>query len=536
MPYMGHAGAGFPPLMPYGAEMMQPSGYDNYGRPNMPMGYGHGDSFPPYAGNFGPSTTPHSFHDSQSSAAQDEGNMYGQFAPPPRAGHGDDMHAHGHQGRMFGQLDYSRAGPGQAAPPPHIASRSEDYGDGIVAFLQQQFGVAELADVTLELRYRDDRAPPVRVPGHRLLFARSESLAAKMREQYQLVGSDQGPGAQTLLLETDSKWLRSDAFYMAVQRLYGLPLLPVPPVNHPEGGDMTNAGSGSDQCDFALSYAAAGDLLCWSPVLRRGCQVATRLLGWQTMEKILEFALHCFTDTGSHEQFAFGEGSLIVLNAIVTFIVHNLPESFQLDTTTDAQTGYARLPECPPPPPAVKASTTPAPAGARGSSVQFGKGRRSQQITGIQFGDLSLSEEVSGVESETPKATRQAQPVPHTVLSRVLLNLPFAQLKAVLESSGSGNVSSWANAEARYRTVKSAVEEREARRMRTLDAILRGRIANTDHIRSLLRSPTPQNLGPWSAVGWQEEILPYGNPDGPSLGRKWVPFAEPPKGPGAEYP
>lgn len=535
--YMGHAGNGFPPMMPYGTDMMHAANFDNYGRPAM--GYGPMESYPRYGNNFGPST-PHSFHDSQSSAHPEDNGMYGQYPPGAlrngSAVSGDDMHAQNPQGRMFGPPEYPRPMMPNPGPPPMMPHG--DHGDGIVGYLQQQFASPELADCTLKLRYSDDRARPVRIPGHRLIFARSPELSALLRKQALQPGVPDR-ALQTLLLESDSNWVRSDSFYMAVQRLYGLPLLHVPPHNRADSGDVIEAGSAREQFEFALSYAAAGRLLDWAPVVRRGCEVATQLLGWQTLEKGLEFAMDGYSDNGSHESYRYGDGSRAILNAVATYVVHNLPPSFNLDTSAEVREHYARLPAHPPSPPTptpAVSTTMTSPAIARGSSVQLGKGRRSQHIANIQFGDLSLSEGKNASESETPKATRQAQPVSHAVLSRVLLNLPFTQLKMILESSGSGNVNGWANTETRYRVIKRAVEEREARRLRALDAVVGGRVPGSEEIRTALRSPNPRDVGRWSALGWQEEILPHGNPDGPSLGRTWVPLMDPQNGSAAEYP
>lgn len=533
--YMPPAGNGFPPMMPYGADIMQLANFDNYGRPAL--GFGPMDAFPMYGNNFGPST-PHSFHDSQSSGQPEDNAIYHQY---PANGHrngggaglGDlDGPAHNQHGRMFVPPEYPRMVQGHG-PYPHLVPHDDNAGDRLVEYMRQQFGDPELADHTLELRYLDDRAAPVRIPGHRLVFARSRVLGALLRKQTLQLTSDRT--LPTLLLETGDKWLRSDAFYMSVQRLYGLPLLPLPPRGRPESPSIADAGTTHDQLEFALSYAAAGHLLEWAPIVRRGCEVATQLLNWHSMEKMIEFALEGYVDNGSGDSFKFGDGSKILLNAVVTFIVDNLPPTFKLDVSSEDPKQYARLPECPPPPP-PKTAKKPAAVVARGSSVQFGKGRRSQQITGIQFGDLSLGEEVPGPESQTPKAAHQAQPVANAVLSRALINLPFSQVKMILESAGSGNVDGWANAESRYRIIRSAVEEREARRLRALDAVLRGRVLGSDRIRAALRSPNPQSMGAWSALGWQEEILPYGNADGPALGRKWIPCMEIQNDEAAAYP
>ncbi|KHO01581.1 uncharacterized protein MAM_00582 [Metarhizium album ARSEF 1941] len=531
--YIGPAGSGFPPMMPpYGAEMMQPGNFDNYGRPGM--AYGPMETFSPYGNNFGPST-PHSFHGSQSSGHPEDGGIHHQY--PPANGHRNgatgpgesDGHVHNYQGRIFGHPEYSAMMPRTGLP--HQGPALDDGGDGFLGFIQQQFGSAELADCTLELRYVDDRAAPVRIPGHRLIFARSVTLAEQVKSQMYQV-SDRG--MQNLLLETGSRWIRSDSFYMAVQRLYGHPLLSIPPRNRAESADVIDAGTASEQLDFALSYAAAGHLLGWPPVARRGCEVATQLLSWQTLERVIEFALDGSSDNGSHVSYKYGEGSKVLLGAVVTFIVHNLPPTFSLDTAAGHPGQYARLPECPPPSPASKKR---APVVAKGSSVHLGMGRRPQQLTGIQFGDLCLAEETGGgSDSVTPKAAQQAQPVPQVVLSRALINLPFSQLKMILESAGSGNVNGWANAESRYRIIRSAVQEREARRHRTLEAVLRGGLQSSISLRSALCNPAPQDMGRWSPLGWQEEVLPYGNADGPSLGRKWVPSVEPQRTSEAAYP
>ncbi|XP_044719067.1 uncharacterized protein HRG_07632 [Hirsutella rhossiliensis] len=533
--YMGHNGSGFPPMMPYGGDMMQVANFDNYGRPAM--AYGPMDSYPPYGSNYGPST-PHSFHDSQSPVHPEDNGMYVPYPPgaPCNGGAvpGDDIHPQNPQRRMFGPPEYPRMPPNLGLPPMMPPG---DHGDGVIGYLQQQFAAPELADCTLELRYPDDGAPPVRIPGHRFIFSRSSELSAQLQKKASEPKSA-GGAPLTLVVESDSPWVRSDAFYMAVQRLYGLPLLQMPPHNRTDSGDLMEAGSAKEQFEFSLSYAAAGRLLDWAPVTRRGCEVATQLLGWQTMEKGLEFALDNYSDKGTHDSYKYGDGSRTILHAVAAYIVHNIPPSFNLDTSAGEPNNYARLPVHPPPAPTSPeaGSRAPSPAIARGSSVQLGKGRRPHQIANIQFGDLSLSEARNGTESETPKAAQQAQPVSHTILSRVLLNLPFTYLKMMLEMSGSGNLNGWASAEARHRVIKRAVEEREARRLRILEAVIDGRVSVSDAVHAALRSPNPQDVGRWTSLGWQEEMLPCSSPGGASLVRKWVPVVEPQNGSAAAYP
>jgi hypothetical protein len=524
-PYMP-LGNGFPPPMPpYAGDVMPAGSFDNYGRPAL---YPPVDAYHP-GNNFGPST-PHSFHDSQSSAQPEDNGVFNQFPPGgPRngMGPGEDMPIPNHQGRMFGAPDYPRMMPNHGMPP-HMMPRADD-ADGMVGYLQQQFGSPDLADCTLELRYSDDRAPPVRIPGHQIVICRSPALFRSLRNlRLQTNPSDRA--MQLVLLETDSKWVRSDSFYMAVQRLYGLPLLPIPPPRN-ESTEAMSAGNFRERFDFSLSYAAAGHLLAWTPIVTRGCEVATHLLDWQTLEGALDFALEEYRDRGSHEIFKYGDGSRILLGAAVTFIVHNFPYNFSLDSSLPDPEDYRRLPPIlglHKKPTEETSADSDATEVAKDSSVRFGKNRRSQKLSGIRFGDLSLNEQ--------PTGPKQEQPLSHAVLSRVLLNLPFTQLKMILESAGSGNVNGWANAEVRYRIIREAVVEREARRLRALEAVVAGTVPDAERLLRQLRSAEPQFLDEWNALGWQEEILPYGNADGPALGRKWSPVAEPQRAVVAEYP
>ncbi|KAM3454337.1 hypothetical protein MY3296_003020 [Beauveria thailandica] len=532
-PFVGPGANGFPPMMPYGPDMMPVSTFDNYGRP--PMAYAPPESYHPYRNNYHPSA-PHSFHDSHSSMEEFNQQQYGGRGPMRNGGPpAEEQQMQGNPGRMFAPPEFHRMMPNPAIPPQMMPP--SDDADHLAAYAQQQFGNPELSDCCLELRYLDDRAPPVRIAGHRFMLNRSAVLASLLRQQI-LSPSPPDRSQQTVLIETNSKWIRSDSFYMAAQRLYGMPLLQYPgPRNHQlDSGELTDAGSNVEQLDFALSYAAAGHLIGWAPVTKRGCEVATQLIDWQTVERVLEFALDGHCDVGTHDTFRYGEGSKIILDAVVTFIVHNFPSTFELDTEVITPVQYARLPIHPPPPSRSTAQASAALIADEKPVVQLGKGRRSQKLTNIQFGDLTLTESNPASATETPKASRPAQPVSHAVLSRILLNIPFTQLKMILESSGSGNVNGWANAESRYRIVKSAVDEREVRRVRAVEAVSDGRVPGAGELRASLRAPEPRDMPQWGALGWHEEMLPYGNPDGPSLGRKWAPLSAPQGGPVTDYP
>ncbi|KAH7157397.1 hypothetical protein B0J13DRAFT_520135 [Dactylonectria estremocensis] len=512
-PYMGHGANGFPPMMPYGAEMMPVNTFDNYGRPSMP--YGPMDSYPPYGSNFGPST-PHSFHDSQTSHPEDNG-MFGQYQSGPAqngiARHGDD--SPNHPGRIFGGPEYPRLMPNHGLPPHMIPPTDE--ADGLVGHLRQHFAALEFADCVLELRYADARAPPVRLPGHRIVLSRttlrlflSANPSSRDEEQVDPI---------RLLLSCCPVPLWAPAL-----------LYPPPPA----GMKQSDAGSAAERLDFALSYAAAGHILHWESVTRRGCEIALQLINWQTMERALEFALEDHVDMGSHDTYKYGEGSRTILNEIASFIVNNMAPNFVLDTSVGELEHLHRLPPYPTPPVTNIPKYSP-PAIAHGSSLKMGRNRRSQQITGIQFGDLSIADGKNS--AMTNQEASQPPPPSQAIVSGVLLNLPFAHLKMVLESPGPNSANGWSNTEHRHRVIRDVVAERERRRLHAVDAIRDGRVAGSELILKQLSTPEPRYFDQWTApLGWLEEILPYGNPEGPTLARMWSPLKDHQNGTRTEYP
>ncbi|RGP59881.1 topoisomerase ii-associated [Fusarium sporotrichioides] len=518
-PYMAPGTNGFPHMMPYAAEPVPVTTFDNFGRPTS-MAYGPMDSFPPYGNNFGPST-PHSYLDSQTSGPPDDASVYNQFASAPVRngvmGSGEDNQSPNYPGRMFGGPEYPQMMQ-NAGPPPHMMSGMDDV-ESLINHFQQQFGSPEFADCVLELQFTNRRVLPVRIPGHRILFSRSSELAGAMSKG--LSRPSDVTQLPTLVLETESKWIQSDSFYFAVQRLYGLPLFTPPPGL--KQGTTTDSGSLTERFDFALGYAASGHLLHWDAVTRRGCELAMELLDVQTVEKALEFALEGHRDEGSYDVFKYGDGSRAMLREIVSFIANNLHPTFKLDTSVTDPSNYARLPaQAALASNATNRKLSPPPI-ARGTSVHL-KGRRSQQISGIQFGDLSSTESVMSPASDASGPSQPQRTSLHAVLSRVLLNLPFETLKALLENATrDGNA--WPNADAVFHAVKDTVAERERRRLQIVEMVKNRQIPQWEIVSNQLSIPEPRNyIGPWGALGWQEEIVPFGPSESPTLNRTWTPL------------
>ncbi|KAE8453630.1 hypothetical protein EG329_009141 [Mollisiaceae sp. DMI_Dod_QoI] len=443
--------------------------------------------------------TPHSFHGSQSSATNEQESgpaFYGQY---PTAVISNGSNGHVDEVRLYQQpRPKPRAGSQPVAapngfvnmPPPPMG----DHLDGLIPYLQSQFADPSFADYTLELRYADDRAPPVRVPGHNLMFARSPTLKLLMTAQARDSNSD-GLTVRTLLLESDDRFLRSDGFWMAIQRLYGCPLLEFGPittlnVQHAAfSGPMP--GAPQDRFDLALGYAAAGSLLQIPPVIARGAEIAAHLVNWFTVEKALDFAL----DGGLDAQWTlnsqgeqprptstYGPAVNVLIHNALNFIITAFPAGLELDTSAPEPIRNRRLP-----------------------FIQDIRGAgQNPRLSFIKFGDHP-SEDMRSTNTHSIAFT----------LSKILLNLPFHLLKYVLESSRLGNVQGWATAALRAKIMHQVVEEREKRRLKVLSSY----VPNVDR---------KTNFREWEVVGWQEGVVPLdGNEATPTLTRTWVDFTQP---------
>ncbi|KAI8237449.1 hypothetical protein K4K54_012860 [Colletotrichum sp. SAR 10_86] len=507
------AANGYPPQMPYGTEFVPGTAVDQFGRP-IPGPPGM-EQYHPYVNGYGPST-PHSFQGSHSSAQAEDVGAYNHYpAPgiPNGTSHLDDARPHPPQAGGFG-VPPQRMMPGPI-PPPHMMHPGHEAQalDGLTAYLRSQFRDTTFADCTLELRYLDDRYPPVRIPGHRLVFARSQVIK-NILESESFESSP--PGAnRMILLPSDDKFLRSDAFWMAVQHLYAYPLLGLPDPS--ANGGLGMAGTADDRFEFALGYAAAGHALGWHPIVVRGMEIASHSLGWSTIERAIAFALGDVAGRASadrHTQFVYGDAVQILMNGIINFLVNNFPADFTLDTSVADPERYPRIPSVPAMPPTREGT----PTIAHGTS---GKDRRSRPMH-IQFGDLALNHDGSKVSEPSPLSPQQRNI--QSILSTILINLPFAFLKPTLESSGFGNVNGWANVEARHQIMLDVVNEREARRHRAVEAVRAGVIPDAESIFYGLQSVEPRVAEEWNGLGWREEVVSYVNGDAPSLGRQWVPL------------
>jgi hypothetical protein len=523
-----------PQTFPYNGEGNAQVLGDRFVRPPLVHSTPDGHSFQ-LAQGFGP-PTPH--HGSHSSVHADEAASFQPFPQNNSSNHQEAAGAHqqhplGPSGvhPPFPQPPDGLHGPPFPPIPPQILLQlMEIHVSDFYGHMRGQFQDSTFSDCTLVLRYLDDRTPPIRLPSHRVILARSEPLKRKMIAD----PATHVPNSPIVLLEVEDPFVRSSAFISAVQHLYGFPLFSIPD-SHPGSNDNQMAGNRLDQFNFVLGYTASGYLLGLLPIVIRGLEMACQLLSWKTLERALHFTVERSLARDIFDEHPHGNPIDILLNGISSFLLTNFPPNFALDVSVADPATYSRLPFDLPAPSTVKSphgtlysdsqGITEIGAGSCDISGPSSRGKTHRpQLSKIQFGDMPEKGDILPAYSNTFSTSSGTPSANLALLSRVLLNIPFPLLKKILESDGQGNVTAWANAEARHQALRSVVEAREVRRLNAVDAVKKGLVDIPAQIQVLLASPEPPSPGSWDVLGWREELIPYGNPDKPCLGRSWTPL------------
>lgn len=501
------------------ADMMPMSTMEVYGTVPASTPPVHMEAYPPGIGRYGP-PTPHSFHGSHTSG---EPNGIDN-TPLPYPSNGSFPHArHEHP-----VTHPHPPGPFPHFMPPQPISRqfnmAEDEVMEGVRYIRSLFDNGELADCVLELVSVKGRHHPVKISGHKLILARSPAL-----KQHILTARASDRGSHTITMEIDDSYLRSDSWWMAVQRLYQHPLFPLFPMMGNASNGMDFAGNKADQFGFALGYAAAGYVLAMQDVLIRGLEIAAHTLTWDTVEAglgfVLENTIQRHFDHGTEPEeallptileFGYGPETKILLSAILNFLITEFPSNFELNTSVIDIPTIARIPM------SAAIDTTPThgyatnnkvmPAIARGTITRHPP--KQARLSSIKFGDLPAAYPDDGTSPHREPAKCSS------ILSRILLNLPFDELCQVL-ASGSNGVSGWNTAQDRYHAVVEVVGEREARRLRAVEAVRSGTVPNAHEIQSRLSTPHRYTTAePWDVLNWKEEVI---RDETPRIVRRWVP-------------
>jgi len=481
--------------------MMHSSGLDNFGRRHPvpfapPEGYSPSVT-PGISENHRPlfydPSTPHSFHSHSSPSREQDIHALQSFTPNIQVAMTNGSNGHVDDVKLYHQhQSHTRSG---SSLPAILQAPAMDNLDGLLGYIQSQFANPTMADYVLEIRYTDKRASPLRIPGHNLIFARSPALKRLMLDVAQTSAGGDEAAPRTILIESNDRFLRTDGCWIALQRLYGGPLLNPDILPDPAEAQRSVTSPGNldtDKFGLALGYAAAGQILQIPPVLNRGVEVASRFINWSTLEKALDFAL----DGGLSTQWTlentfdgicpstYGPAVDMLIHAALNFLITNFPPHLDFDQNVPDPKHNRRLP-----------------------AVDEGKAaKHNPRLSSIKFGDHSIEESIHATYNGTNLSA---------VISRVLVNLPFQLLKYVLESPSLGNVGDWATVALRRSVMHDVVNERERRR---------SRVCNECKVPNSVRIANPNE---WQAVGWQETVGSDPARKIPTLTRTWVDFKLP---------
>jgi hypothetical protein len=392
-----------------------------------------------------------------------------------------------------------------------------------ISYIRSLFNNGELSDCVLELISAKGRHHPVKISGHKLILAQSPAL-----KQHIMAARATDLGSHTIIMEIDDSYLRSDAWWTAVQRLYLHSLLQPPPMLGNSGNPMDYAGDKADRFAFCLGYAAAGHVLAMPDIKVRGLEIAANTLLWETVEAGLGFVLEGTIQRhydrsadpedanlpSAYLEFGYGPETKILLGAILSFLVNEFPTNFELDCSVLDTPKITRIPMSA----ATTTSPTPtrtneiAPAIARGTTTRHPP--KQTRLSTIKFGDLPVAYPDDGTLPHREPAKCSS------ILSRILLSLPYDELCQVLTSTDLG-VSGWNTAHDRYHAVVDVVREREARRLRAVEAVRSNSVPHAREIQSRLSTPQRYTTAEeWDVLNWQEEVLHEGTP---RIVRRWVP-------------
>ncbi|EAA31305.1 hypothetical protein GE21DRAFT_8939 [Neurospora crassa] len=499
-----HPMAPFPPPggLPYAPGTIPP--FDGYGRPLLISSTV--DGYPAALVNHHGPPTPHSVHGSQSPIHPGDHN-FGQL------GSANGQSANGQNGHSANWVNQSALPPQGLSPPVNGLPQPNA---SVMAFQREQNAILDLlrnaannhlfSDCTLQVQFKPSHQfqeipgheklyEPLAIPAHRLVLARSPTLVRIM----ELQGT--GPGG-VVSLELDNEYVRSDTLLFAIRSLYGWTLRGYLPAQFPPRGVV-------EDFKLALSYITTGRYLQLPQVVSFAVHRGAELVCWPTIELATEFVLKSVIFSSQQEGVPI---MTELIDSVLHFIAHNIPQDFVLDTSV-SDFGFPRLPaetrQAAAPPSAAPRdpqSSSNEPVPATQAPSRLSKGSINPRLLQIRFGDLSLGAENgqgSTKQAESPRSNR-APALNDTILSRILLNLPFDMFKIVMENSPNMH----------HNIVNEVVQEREARRTSAL-------AKNIDVLGAFAR-PALVNGMPdywYNNMGFKEEVF---SGDGAYLVRTWI--------------
>lgn len=371
------------------------------------------------------------------------------------------MGLEGVQEAVRGPMHDSKPSTSRAGyPRPNVAIPQSDFNadvenaEAMRQHLLAQSTMQDFTDCVLEVT-DSFSSEPVLLPAHRLIISRSPTLAGLVQSVEGLTSTN---GRYHVHVQLQGQHIRVDAFLRAVKYLYGGPVLQLD-APRPRSSVSDQGLPNSDKMDSALQTVAAGAFLKVFPLANRAMDVVNSLLHWDTMSSALGFALEggfsdiWIIDDGSEEPVSSSSSddsparpeqnrtpandphATHLLQRILDFTIHMFPPNFYLDASAPQLSNCPRLPTIPP-------------------GHESRPSRADPRLTQIRFG-------------EVPMEDHQRPSFATTTISSVLLSLPFALLKCVLEHPtlaarlGPDTVAS---------IMRQVVNEREVRRTKSLKA------------------------------------------------------------------
>ena len=316
---------------------------------------------------------------------------------------------------------------------------------------------------------------------HKLILSRSPTLLTLIQNADP---STPSMGRTQVHIPLKGQYLRMRPFLEILRYMYGGLLLPLDQPRHAIGG-RESVPNNEQRMENALQHVAIGGWLRLPVVAARGVDVAANLLHWDTISSLLAFALdgglsQAWTvDDGSEDRSScsssddssgrgehtglptFDPYATQLLHRMIHFAVHMFPLNFYLDAAATQLTSCPRLPSV--------------------SQGHESKPSRSDpRLSKIRFG-------------EVPVENHQRPSIITTTISSMLLSLPFALLKCILEHDvlamrlGADTVAS---------IMRQVLAEREVRRRKVL------KMCPAGHVHDAAEAQLAQNLS------WEEIVEP----------------------------
>jgi hypothetical protein len=413
--------------------------------------------------------------------------------------------------------------PGHAFEPHGQRQLTVDVGIGnagnLYSHLITHFDDQLVTDCTVEVRHTEGRFPPASIPAHRILLTRSEHFRSQLARSETssssspaaaAAGSSEAADAarvgttatRAIRLETSDQFITVDAVRQCVRCLYGAPWqeLFLPRQFRTQLTQLPK-DEAVKALDAALGLAAAANVLRMEHIVLDGADTAMHLARWETLEKLLAFALESGmgddgtpADEAGMEEAAAANGNAAnepsrppaalvraeagepraaqqrthgplygavvanrLLDTAAMFVITNYPPHFIFDATAPELVMVRRLPDVGAAQPST-AATDDAVSPMIASWPELQRPAQTHpRLTLLQFGDHLSEHEQRERRTRDTAVTR--------TLSSVLLSLPFPLLRNMLGAAGLGLVMPDA---AREGLARAVISEREKRRQQAV--------------------------------------------------------------------